>query len=282
MSELKVALGAQLSFEEVYRLVTQGLRERYQQSDHARGQAQTFQFSLRGLIQQRIGDERRDEINRFLKEADRPQVVHDYSVNTEQFFDVTWELVRRGILTPAGRWEGPQRYQFTGEEFRLTEFGLQWIVALPQHDVLPVEHGRFAAELARYTTRFGDGYQTRSQEALSCYRAQLYLACCVMCGAAAEAVALQVAVQRTGDEATVRREYEGRNGTSKLLSRLVHGRDARIRKEVDTFFEILKVWRDLSAHASPFLPDEHEAFLALLILQRFCHFADSNWSALTV
>jgi len=86
----------------------------------------------------------------------------------------------------------------------------------PGYECIPSEYGRFSQLLAGHSDRFGNSYQVRSQEAVSCYRAHTYLACCVMCGAASESVLLALAIPKTGNEERVLRDYGTATGRSKI------------------------------------------------------------------
>jgi len=77
---------------------------------------------------------------------------------------------------------------------------------------VPIEKGRFAELLDSSGKRFGNAFRERSQEAIRCYGANAYFACCAMCGAAAESIIIAVAVTKTGDETKVLRDYQSAGG----------------------------------------------------------------------
>ena len=103
------------------------------------------------------------------------------------FLDAAWELCRRGIIRPGVTEFHKQATQdgSAGSGFSVTPFGRQWIDE-DADTYVPTEPERAGALLAQYAQRFGEGFQQRSQEAVRCYGAHAYLACCAMCGAAAE------------------------------------------------------------------------------------------------
>jgi hypothetical protein len=133
-----------------------------------------------------------------------------------------------------------------------------------------MEYGRFAELLARHADRFGNAYHARSQEAVRCYQANAYLACCAMCGAAAESILLRIAIAQTGDESRVLKEYRSAGGRGRL-ERLIGGRLSQPMKEsLAHYMDLLKYWRDDSAHGASVMFDEEVAFTAnALVSARF-------------
>jgi hypothetical protein len=98
------------------------------------------------------------------------------------FYAAAWELCRRGILRPGVKIMGAQSTGFE-DGYSTTPFGKQWLDESNLDDHVPTEPGRFAEMLKPYENRFGSPFYERSQEAIRCYGAHAYLACCVMCGA---------------------------------------------------------------------------------------------------
>jgi hypothetical protein len=66
------------------------------------------------------------------------------------------------------------------------------------------------------SSNFGQSFLQRANEAVQCHRFSAYLACCAMCGAAAEAILLAVAIKKTGDEAATLKTYGGQGGRYKV------------------------------------------------------------------
>jgi hypothetical protein len=138
--------------------------------------------------------------------------IQDPGPNSGPFYEAAWDLCSRGILYPSLQWAERGSTEFTGHRFTLTSYGEQWIEGLSGYESLPFQHGRFGSLLAGHGNRLGPGYHARSQEALSCYRAHTYLACCAMCGAAAESILLALAIGKVGDEKEVLRDYRTARG----------------------------------------------------------------------
>jgi hypothetical protein len=204
-------------------------------------------------------------------------------IGTRAFYDVAWQLVARGILRPVGTGASNGRLgrSLNEDAFLLTAYGLEWVEAAPENVVLPTEFAHFGELLARYGDRFGGAYRLRSLEALRSYRAQCYLACCTMCGAAAEAILLTLAMARADDAALVRQEYLSARGREKVLNRLKAQQNGEITRTLDLFAELLKYWRDTASHGAETGISEAEAFTSLLLLLRLAQFAGDRWTELT-
>lgn len=130
------------------------------------------------------------------------------------FYAAAWDLCRRGIIRPGVRRLGAQATTegSGGDGYSVTPFGEQWLNEDTNDAYIPTEPGRFAEMLEPHRDRYGPGFYERSQEAIRCYGAHAYLACCVMCGAAAEAILLA---------ATIR--PRGRRGASPVCLQLIPG-----------------------------------------------------------
>lgn len=211
------------------------------------------------------------------------QYETDSLTNSEPFYGAAWDLCRRGVLHPNVT-KFDSRYNTSmiiGAGFTITAYGEKWLGELSGYECIPSEYGRFAQLLARHSKRFGDGYHARSREALSCYQAHTYLACCAMCGASAESIMLAIAIAKKGDEEAVLQEYKSASGRSKVERVITGQQSGRIQQEFLLFMSLLKYWRDEAAHGSLSSIDEEEAFTTLILLLRFAQFADDRWDQLT-
>jgi hypothetical protein len=234
-----------------------------------------FQFCVRSVIQDALS-EILDEYKRLHPPVGMTAYEYDLATNTATYVQAVWQLCRRGILSPAMKVTRDRGLSFPGDEFTLTDYGENWLRVAP--DVaLPTEYGRFAGFLASHASRFRPSYHLRSQEALACYRAGLYLSCCTMCGAAAEAIILSLAIAKVGDERGVLRDYQSSGGLGRIRRQLAAQQNSRVHEAIDQFSELLKYWRDEAAHAGEMRIDEEHAFLALLLLLRLARFADERW-----
>jgi hypothetical protein len=207
----------------------------------------------------------------------------DTQTNAEPFYEAAWSLCTHNILRPGPVY--PQR-QFEhapviGAGFYLTSYGKVWLNNTTGFEVLPIEHNRFASLLANYSRHFGQRYHLRSQEAVSCYQAHTYLACCVMCGAASESILLSLAIARTGDEERVLKEYRTNTGRTKIERLLLSHANSYVQQELPNYINLLKYWRDDAAHGDDIKISESEAFTSLLLLLRFAQFAVDQWTHFT-
>lgn len=66
-----------------------------------------------------------------------------------------------------------------------------------------------------FASNLGAGFVQRASEAGQCHNFGAYLACCAMCGAAAESILLSVAVAKMRDEGAVLSLYRATGGRRK-------------------------------------------------------------------
>lgn len=229
-----------------------------------------------------VGDQLRAQ--REARRAENVGHMTSYSYNTDTnaapFYSAAWNLCLRGILSP-----GIVRPQMTGViiggGFNLTTYGRTWLDGISGFECVPSEYGRFAAILASHSQRFGHGYHSRAQEAARCYQAHAYYACCAMCGAAAESIILALAIEKTGDEDRVHREYNTMGGRGKVERLLTGQMRDHLKQWLTNYMDLLKYWRDSAAHGVTLAVGEEEAFTSLMLLLRLAQFGDAHWADLT-
>lgn len=199
------------------------------------------------------------------------------------FFAAGWELCRRGILRPGVHSYNAQATADgnAGAGYSITPFGRRWLDERGHDDFVPTEPGRFAEMLDQFKDRFGVGFHQRSQEAIRCYGAHAFLACAVMCGAAAESVVLATAIAKCGEEDKVLSEYRTASGRRKVENLTVGNARTQIQNEYRGYTTLLKYWRDESAHGTRSDIQDNEAYTSLAMLLRLCKFVDDNWRELT-
>ncbi len=199
------------------------------------------------------------------------------------FYAAAWDLCRRGIIRPGVRMMGAQATAAGrgGDGYSVTPFGRQWLDEDTSDAYIPTEPGRFAEMLEPHRDRYGPGFYERSQEAIRCYGAHAYLACCVMCGAAAEAILLAAVIARQGDEAEVLCAYNSSQGRSRVENMLLGQARDRLKREVQGFLTLLKYWRDQASHGATASISDNEAYTSLALLLRFATYVDEWWSELT-
>jgi hypothetical protein len=199
------------------------------------------------------------------------------------FYAAAWELCRKGIIRPGLREYGRQATGDggSGNGYTVTPFGETWIREAAQADYVPVEPGRFARMLADRGGQFGQGFVERSQEAVSAYNAHAYLACCAMCGAAAESLMLALAIEKSEDEQRVLRDYASAGGRGRIERALLQGQTPQVEADFRRYTDLLKYWRDSASHGRAVHMTEAEAFSALILLLRFVIFAAEHREDLT-
>ncbi|MGA2717141.1 MAG: hypothetical protein ABSG41_29005 [Bryobacteraceae bacterium] len=199
------------------------------------------------------------------------------------FFAAAWELCRRGVIRPGIRTLEAQSTDAgsAGCGYSVTPFGRTWLSEARADDFVPTEPERFGQLLSPYENRFGAGFHERAQQAIRCYGAHAYLACCAMCGAAAESILLSIAIAKTGDEPAILKEYRAANGRAKIEILILGKARQQLQTGLRGFTEPLKYWRDESAHGlASKLNDEH-AYTSLAMLLRLAQFSNDNWQELT-
>jgi hypothetical protein len=200
---------------------------------------------------------------------------------SSDFYAAGWELCRRGILRPGVRIYGEQNTPdgSAGNGYSITPFGSQWLKEADQDDFVPTEPGRFAEMLAPFQEHFGPQFYERAQEAVRCYGAHAYLACCTMCGAAAESILLATAIAKR-DERTVLDAYNTARGRSRVENMVIGQAHEQLRREFLGFLALLKYWRDAASHGGSLRIGDNEALTSLAFLLRFAAFVRDHWDGL--
>jgi len=227
-------------------------------------------------------------IDAYVREHNPPDVPHQWNSPQSRelspaFYAAAWDLCRRGIIRPGVRIMGAQATAngSGGDGYSVTPFGEQWLDEDNNDAYVPTEPGRFAEMLEPHRDRYGPGFYERAQEAIRCYGAHAYLACCVMCGAAAEAILLASAIAREGDDEKVLSAYNSSQGRSRVENMLLGQARPRLKEEVQGFLTLLKYWRDQAGHGSTANISDNEAYTSLALLLRFATYVDDWWSELT-
>ena len=191
-----------------------------------------------------------------------------------------WSLCSRGILRPGTVEYGRMDFNRDNTFFALTNYGERWLRETDLDNAIPLELSRCSTILASYRSLFGRAFDVRAQEAVRCYEAHVYFACCAMCGAASESILLALAGARIGaDKAS--HEYSQRHGRDKLSKALAGRMRPEQQLTFDSYLEQVSYWRDESAHGAAETVGEELAFTSLILLLRFARFADTKWQDLT-
>jgi hypothetical protein len=221
-----------------------------------------------------------DLARKIARRPDGQLLDDEVALVTPTLCDAAAELMRIGVVRPgASVPTGTFIMSWAGEGFSLTEAGREWVLNRP--DGPPRDPNGFAAVLAPISGRFDAGFLQRSREAIGCWRTGHYLACCVMCGAAAESILLAVAIAKLGDEDQVLAIYRSAQGRKKLTDAISKGLKGGLKEQLETFVRLLGFWRDEAGHGQTTLIFEPQANLSMLQLLRFAQFAHQEWGILT-
>jgi hypothetical protein len=215
--------------------------------------------------------------------VDANSVEYTLEQASPAFYAAAWELCRRGILRPGVKFYGAQATSdgASGNGYSITPFGKTWLKEADLDDFVPTEPERYGELLGKYKMRFGPGFHERTQQAIRCYGAHAYLACCVMCGAAAESIILSAAIKKRGDEGEVLKRYSSANGRHQIENILIGKTRQNLQNDYRVYFALLKYWRDEAAHGRSSSIAENEAYTTLALLLRLATFMDNNWDELT-
>lgn len=198
------------------------------------------------------------------------------------FYDASWELCRRGILRPGIKRFGEQATEdgCAGNGYSITPFGNTWLKETNHDDFVPTEPERIGEMLANYKDKFGVGFHERAQQAIRCYDAHAFLACCAMCGASAESIILAAAIAKEKNENEILKKYSSANGR-RTIENILFGK-ARKQSQDDyrAYSTLLKYWRDDAAHGKSSNIKDNEAFTSLTLLLRLAMFINDNWDDL--
>ncbi len=195
----------------------------------------------------------------------------------QSFFDAAWQMCLRGILRPTAL--GAQQLS-PGEGYCFTAEGHSWFKDGNLDNVV-WSTGRIGDLLAEHNAKFGEGFAERSQEAVVCLNTRAFVACCAMCGAAAESILLKLAIEKENDEQRVLDLYSKPQGRSAVESLIFAGKKAGLVSRVKSRLELLKYWRDQSAHGVRTSYDDVEATAALNHLLKFAQICTDHWVELT-
>jgi hypothetical protein len=177
----------------------------------------------------------------YLIDAGVPQHEVEGQLHTRRdelagaFFAAGWELSRRGILRPGIRTFGVQSTPdgASGHGYSLTPYGQRWLADNEAPDV-PLDAGRLARMLGEAGARCGSGFLERADQAVKSYFGLAYLACCAMCGAAAESVLLALATAKSDDADKTLKTYSTGGGRGRIETELLRGQPEPVQREFHT------------------------------------------------
>ena len=200
------------------------------------------------------------------------------------FYDAASELCRRGYFDWAKKCSmaigGTPLYDLE-ERYSITVAGREWLESATARYV-PTTPSRYLKCLENPGGFWVLGFLQRAGEAAGCHAYENHLACCAMCGAAAESALLVIASEKTDDPERVEQEYNKRDGR-RNVTKLIFGssQTSTLRTQFESGFNLLTYWRDEAAHGGPFTITQVQAYDALDRLLRLAFFAWDNWQRLT-
>jgi hypothetical protein len=205
----------------------------------------------------------------------------DLATNTEPYLDAAAEMCRLGVIATTPVWNKYENQFTTRAQYRITARGVSWLLEKKHDPVLPTEPEAFRKALEKHVVRFGDVYRTRAAEALACFHAQCYYACCVMAGAAAEAILVCVATEKSGNAEEVMKQIGSAGGRKKLIAAIKSQQNGHLQSAVDQFTTLVAYYRDDAAHGVAVAIDEDIARLAVMMLLGLARLCDDRWDELT-
>jgi hypothetical protein len=199
------------------------------------------------------------------------------------FYDAAWELCRRGIFRlgeTSAKAQGVPRYTLA-DGYSITAAGREWLKDATAR-YIPTAPSRYLQCLENPGKVLGLGFLQRAGEAAGYHAYENQLACCAMCGAAAESALLAIANAKTDDSERVQQEYNKRDGR-RNVTKLIFGssQTSTLGNQFESAFNLLTYWRDEAAHGGPSTITQVQAYDALDRLLRLAFFAWDNWQRLT-
>ena len=155
------------------------------------------------------------------------------------FYDAAWQMCLQGLLRPSAAYT-ENNNRSPGDGYSLTERGFLWFKEddTTSHVISP---NRISRLLNAHSSKFGEGYTERSQQAILSHNGRAWLACCVMCGAAAESILLSLAIAKEKDEAAVVKKYKAQSGRSVIERIIFDGKKDSFKSRFTSGLELLKI-----------------------------------------
>jgi len=199
------------------------------------------------------------------------------------FQDAAWELCLAGkwrMSVADGRLSGMAGAG--GDGYSITAAGFEWFKN-GDLEALVLSPNAIARMLDQYSNRFGDTYRRKTQEAVKNFRAGTYMSCCTMCGAAAEAILVALAIAKTKDRDKVLKGYKTTSGRATLIRTVLNGVKEEARIHYQAGLTLINAYRDESAHGddTEIDRDGDAAKTMLETLLRFAKLSEQNWELLT-
>lgn len=189
-----------------------------------------------------------------------------------------WEMQFIGQMETRGYLIRPQ---FSGEGHTLTPDGVDWLKnKLIKTDISSSEFNlEIFAPIKNLHNDFIEEFWTLLTEAKNCYDTKLYIATCVMLGAAAESIILVIGRIKIGPEKANQINSEAM-GLMNLYTEINKNWPLYIKRDIGNWLSNLKRYRDDAAHpqnakekSNPIYSNQSKTSLINL-----CEFVRANWS----
>lgn len=204
--------------------------------------------------------------------------IHGWLSN--KFQDVAWSLAVQGAIRPTRRTLLRTIVKdHVVDGYSLTTDGQTWLTS-ESTDIFARGPQHLVKLLCEFESNFGSDYATRAREAANSLNARCYLACCAMCGAAAESILLCLSTEMLGSRAEAERIYYGKSGRDRLYKALTDQKAQGLQNTISSAFNILKHWRDESSHGASSSCGRDHAMEAIRILHSLAQTAKKDWAIL--
>ncbi|HCX3503529.1 TPA: hypothetical protein OZL24_003234, partial [Legionella pneumophila] len=196
--------------------------------------------------------------------------------------DAIWSLCCKNILRPGvsfldKTWSPNNK---VNDGFSVTQYGKLWLDKADMASLLPADPNKLSLLFAKYQDLFGHNYFKRAREAVNCYFAGNYLACCVMCGAATESILLSAAFEKE-DKDQIIAMYKSSGGRRRIENLLFCKAREELKRVYNKYTDLIKFWRDETGHGHDTDVDHDEAYISMITLLRFALFIQEHWDELT-
>lgn len=194
-----------------------------------------------------------------------------------------WRLCLRGVLRPSTQriYSGYSgNSHFPGSGYSFTESGRAWLEK-SENEFALLSPQALSKLLDTYEPIFGKGFTERAHNAFLSFDCGAYLACCAMSGAACESIYLSLAVAKAQNPTEVYEKYRGRNGRVELQKIIEHNQSGSVIAAIQSGFNILKYWRDNTAHGDETKVGWIQARSALNALTEQAQIAEKYWTTIT-
>ena len=194
-----------------------------------------------------------------------------------------WRLCLRGVLRPSTRMVEEllsSNSYFPGSGYSFTDSGRTWLLS-QRNDFSILSPRAFSDLIDHYENLFGKAFTERAHNAVISFDSGAFLASCVMSGAACESIYLALAFEKSGDKNRILSDYRSTSGTKKLKDFVERNQNGTTIEILKSGFNILKLWRDDTAHGEFVGVGDIEARAAINTIINIAQISEKHWDQLT-